>query len=217
MVEPDTFAFLTGLAANNRKVWVDAHRAEFDEARRNFTGIAMTLHDYADRFDPQVADVKHKPKQSYTKLYLEPRQRSGRALYRTSVDVFANAGHPEEDVGYLLHIEPGGCYAGAGLLQPSKQGLAQMRARLSEDPEGWAEVLDDPDFAAMFPDGVTSPKTLNVVPEGFREDDPAAPWLKMVGLGCGRAIPDEEMCDDDVIDTVVEAFRAAREMVRFFD
>lgn len=217
MVEPETFAFLTGLAANNRKVWVDAHRAEFDDARRNFTGIAMTLHDYAHRFDPQVAETKSKPKQSYTKLYLDPRQRTGRALYRADVNVFANAGHPEEDFGYLLHIEPGNCYAGAGLLQPTKQALARTRARLTEDPEGWAEVLADPAFTDAFPEGLFSPKTLSVVPEGFSNDDPAAPWLKMTGIGCGQAIPDEDMLDDEVIDTVIEAFRAASGIVRFFD
>jgi uncharacterized protein (DUF2461 family) len=120
MVDPDTFTFLTDLAANNRKIWLDAHREERDDAMRNFTGIAMTLHDYADRFDPFVTDAGIKPKQSYTKFFQEPRDRVGRALYRADVDVFANAGHPREDVGYYLHIEPGNCYAGAGLFQPSK-------------------------------------------------------------------------------------------------
>ncbi|MGY9032360.1 MAG: DUF2461 domain-containing protein, partial [Rhodobacterales bacterium] len=30
---------------------MDEHRAERDDALRNLTGIAITLHDYADRFD----------------------------------------------------------------------------------------------------------------------------------------------------------------------
>lgn len=112
MVEPETFMFLASLATNNRKAWMDAHRENRDNALRNFTGIAITLHDYADRFDPYVADAKIKPKQSYSKFFQEARDRVGPGLYRTDVDVFANAGNPAEDVGYYLHIEPGNCHAG---------------------------------------------------------------------------------------------------------
>lgn len=114
MVEPETFIFLTGLAINNRKAWMDQHRSERDDALRNFTGIATTLHDYAHRFDYLVADARSKPKQSFTRFFQEPRDRVGRALYRVGVDVFANAGHYEEAFGYYLHIEPGNCHAGAG-------------------------------------------------------------------------------------------------------
>ena len=119
MVEPETFTFLADLARNNRKAWMDEHREERDDALRNFTGIAITLHDYADRFDPYVADAKIKPKQSYSRFFQEARDRVGPGLYRTDVDVFANAGNPAEDVGYYLHIEPGNCHAGAGLFQLS--------------------------------------------------------------------------------------------------
>lgn len=217
MVEPETFTFLADLAKNNRKAWMDDHRLKFDDARRNFTGIAMTLHDYADRFDSVVADTKSKPKQSYTKLYQEPRDRVGRALYRADVDVFANAGHPAEDFGYYLHIEPGNCYAGAALFQPSKAAMARMRQRLVEDPEGLDEVLSHPDFKTTFPSGLVTRKTLGVVPDGFLENDPAAPYLKMVGLGCRKDIADALLCGDEVIDLLIETFRAARSLVRYFD
>lgn len=217
MVEPETFTFLTELAAHNRKAWVDEHRTERDDAMRNFTGIAMTLHDYADRFDPYVADARHKPKQSYTKFFQDARERTGPGLYRTGIDVFANAGHPAEDFGYYVHIAPGNCHAGAGLFQPSKPALARMRARLVEDAAGLQTVIDDPEFKEMFADGLTTRKALNVVPEGFAPDDPAAAYLKMVGLGCRKDIPDDDLLDDAIMDTLIEVFRAARELVRFFD
>lgn len=217
MVEPETFLFLSDLAKNNRKAWVDDHRVEFDDARRNFTGIAMTLHDYSHRFDASVADAKNKPKQSYTKLFQEPRDRVGRSLYRADVDVFANAGHPAEDVGYYLHIEPGNCYAGAALFQPSKGALARVRARLVDDPEGLHDILADPEFKVFFPDGVVTRKELSAVPDGFLSSDPAAPYLKMVGLGCRKNIPDALLLEDEVIDLLIEIFRAARPLVRYFD
>ena len=217
MVEPETFVFLENLAANNRKVWVDAHREERDDALRNFTGIAITLHDYADRFDPYVAEAKFKPKQSHSKFFQEARDRVGPGLYRTNVDVFANAGHPTEDVGYYLHIEPGNCHAGAGLFQPSKAALGRLRARLVDNPQGLNDIVADPEFAKVFPDGIGARKSLNTVPNGFDENDPAAPYLKMVGLGCRKDIADALLLDDDVIDLLIETFCAAGQLVRYFD
>ena len=182
MVEPETFTLLADLALNNRKAWMDEHREERDDALRNFTGIAITLHDYADRFDPYVADAKIKPKQSYSRFFQEARDRVGPGLYRTDVDVFANAGNPAEDVGYYLHIEPGNCHAGAGLFQPSKAALARLRVRLVDDPQGLNDVLTDPEFIEAFPDGIVTRKALGTVPDGFDRNDPAAPYLKIVGI-----------------------------------
>ena len=217
MVEPETFTFLADLGSNNRKAWMDTHRNERDDAMRNFTGIALTLHDYADRFDSFVAGAGIKPKQSYTKFFQEPRERVGRALYRADVDVFANAGHPSEDFGYYLHIEPGNCYAGAALFQPSKAALARLRARLVDDPQGLQEILSDPEFKTTCPDGVVTRKALSVVPEGFPSSDPAAPYLKMVGLGCRKDLPDALLLEDEVIDLLIVIFRAASQLVRYFD
>ncbi|MEY8098516.1 DUF2461 domain-containing protein [Falsihalocynthiibacter sp. S25ZX9] len=217
MVEPETFTFLTDLGQNNRKVWLDAHRDARDDALRNFAGIAMTLHDYAHRFDPFVAEAICKPKQSYTKLFQEPRDRIGRDLYRSGVDVFANAGHPSEDFGYYLHIEPGNCHAGAALFQPSKPALARMRSRLVDDPEGLTDVLADAAFKKTFPEGVITRKTLGAVPDGFESSGPAEPYLKMVGLGCRKDLSDALLLDDEVIDLLIEIFRASTPLVRYFD
>ena len=217
MVEPETFTFLNDLAANNRKAWMDAHREERDDALRNFTGIAMTLHDYADRFDPYVADAKIKPKQSFSRFFQEARDRVGPGLYRTDVDVFANAGSPTEDVGYYLHIEPGNCHAGAGLFHPSKPALLRMRTRLADDPQGLNDIVTDPEFIKEFPDGIVTRKALVDVPDSYDGEGPAAPYLKMVGLGCRQDLPDEDLLDDESIDRLIKIFRTAGPLVRYFD
>ena len=217
MVEPETFTFLSDLARNNRKAWMDEHRAERDDAMRNFTGIAMTLHDYAHRFDHLVADAQSKPKQSFTKFFQEPRDRIGRALYRVGVDVFANAGHSEENFGYYLHIEPGSCHAGAALFQPSKEARMRSINRLVDDPQGLKGVLADPDFKKTFPEGLVTRKTLGDVPDVFKSGDFVGPYLKMVGLGCRKNLPDALLLDDEVIDVLIETFRSARQLVRYFE
>ena len=217
MVEPETFTFLADLAKNNRKAWMDAHREERDDALRNFTGIAMTLHDYAHRYDFSVSEAKFNPRQSHSKFFQEPRDRVGPGLYRTGVDVFANPGHPTEDVGYYLHIEPGNCHAGAGLFQPSKTAIARLRTRLVNDPQGLNDIASKPEFAEAFSAGIVTRMKLKSVPDGFNSNDPAAPYLKMVGLGCRQDLPDAILLNDDVIDLLIEIFRAASPLMRHFD
>ena len=217
MVEPETFTFLTDLGQNNRKVWMDKHRPERDDAMRNFTGIATTLHDYAHLFDYLVADARSKPKQSFTRFFQEPRDRIGSGLFRADVDVFANAGHPAEDFGYYLHLEPGNCYAGAALFQPSKMALARLRAQLIDDPEELQDILADPEFKTDFPDGLVTRQGLSALPDGILGSDPAAFYLKMVGFGCRKDVPDALLLEDDAIDLLIEIFCAARPLVRCFD
>ena len=217
MVEPETFTFLKNLAANNRKIWMYAHREARDDALRNFTGIAATLHDYADRFDHNVAATRIKPKQMYSKFFEEARDRVGPGLYRTDVDVFANVGQPSEDVGYYLHIEPGNCNAGAGLFHPSKGALARVREHLVADPQGLVDVANDAEFKEMFPEGIVTRKALNAVPDGFDKTDPAAKYLKMVGLGCRKDLPDAMLLEDDVIGHLIEIFRSSSPLVRYFE
>lgn len=217
MVEPETFTFLADLAINNSKVWMDKHKSERDEVMRNFTGIATTLHNYAHRFDYLVADARSKPKQSFTKFFQEPRDRIGRALYRVGVDVFAHAGHFEESFGYYLHIEPGNCHAGAALFQPSKEAHMRSITRLVDDTQGLKAVLDDPEFKKTFPEGLVTRKTLGNLPVGFESDGVVEPYLRMVGLGCRKNLPDALLLDDDVIDVLVEIFRPANQLVRYFE
>lgn len=217
MVEPETFTFLADLKLNNRKAWVDEHREERDDAMRNFTGIAITLHDYSGRYDLFVAESRSKPKQSYTKFFQDSRDRVGPGLYRTGIDVFANAGQPTEDFGYYLHIEPGNCHAGAALFQPSKPALVRLQARLVHDPEGLKDVLTNPEFITTFPDGIVTRKALAVVPDGFSSREPAAAYLKMVGLGCRKDLTDADLLDGELIDQLIEIFRTASALVRYFE
>ena len=58
---------------------------------------------------------------------------------------------------------------------------------------------------------------LSVVPDRYDGDDPAAPYLKMVGFGCRKNLPDALLLDDDVIDVLIEIFSSASQLVRYFD
>ena len=80
-----------------------------------------------------------------------------------------------------------------------------------------SSVLTDPEFKTAFPDGIVTRKALSVVPDGFTGSDPAAPFLKMIGLGCRKDMPDALLLDDELVDPLIEIFRTASSLVRYFD
>jgi hypothetical protein len=89
--------------------------------------------------------------------------------------------------------------------------------RLVDDTQGLKAVLDDPEFKKTFPEGLVTRKTLGNLPVGFESDGVVEPYLRMVGLGCRKNLPDALLLDDDVIDVLVEIFRPANQLVRYFE
>ena len=78
-------------------------------------------------------------------------------------------------------------------------------------------MLDDPEFSKRFSDGLVTRKALDALPEGLKVRGPTVPYFKMVGLGCRASLPDTDMLDDQVIDELIEIFRVASQLVRYFD
>jgi len=77
--------------------------------------------------------------------------------------------------------------------------------------------LADPEFKKTFPEGLVTRKTLADVPDSFKSSNFVIPYLKMVGLGCRKNLPDALLLDDEVIDVLVEVFRPASQLVRYFE
>ena len=86
-----------------------------------------------------------------------------------------------------------------------------------DDSQGFEEIVNDAQFKVAFPDDIVTRKASNALPDGFDSNNPAAPYLKMDGLGCRTDIPDALLQDDDVIDLLIEIFRSARPLVPYFD
>ena len=89
--------------------------------------------------------------------------------------------------------------------------------RLLDDPQGLKAILVDSEFKKTFPEGLVTRKPLGDVPDGFERDDFVDPYLKMVGLGCRKNFPDALLLDDDIIDVLIETFRPASQLVRYFE
>lgn len=85
------------------------------------------------------------------------------------------------------------------------------------NPQGIIDLVMDSEFKEAFPEGIVTRKALNTVPDGFNKNDPAAKYLKMVDLGCRKDLPDALLLEDDAIGDLIDIFRSASPLVRYFE
>lgn len=217
MVRPETLQFLRDLGDNNSKAWVDANRSRWDATRENFIAIVNQFIDNDDRYDARIARAGIDPRRSFTRLNRDPRTRHGRPPYKTFSAVFANPGSTVEVFGYYIHVEPGQSYAGASLFIPSDTALTRMRTKIARHADAWDRLVTDADFRRAYPNGVEALDSLKSVPRGFEPGHPAARYLKMKGYGMAAAMSDQHVQQADLMDHLVELFKAARPVADFLN
>src|SRR5689334_499696 len=60
MLEPQTVRFLKGLKKNNNKPWFDAHRAQYEAGRIDFSNFIQLVIDVMEKKDPAIAGLTSK-------------------------------------------------------------------------------------------------------------------------------------------------------------
>ena len=114
---PELFQFLTRLKRNNNRDWFNAHKEEYiqcalEPAVRFITDFAGPLYEVAPYLvaDPRVS------RGSLFRIYRDTRFSPDKRPYKTHVAMrFSHRGKDVHSPGFYLHLEPGGCFAAAGL------------------------------------------------------------------------------------------------------
>ena len=108
MIETSTFAFLTGLKANNNKVWFKDHRSDYDHAKANLIEVAAKLTGEVARFDDAIRQSGFDPTKAVTRMNRDMRFSKDKTPYKTDFFVMIRSSeHFQRVAGYGLHIEPG--------------------------------------------------------------------------------------------------------------
>jgi uncharacterized protein (TIGR02453 family) len=148
-----TFRFLRALARNNERAWFHAHKQDYDDhVRAPLQRLLIDL-------QPDLAEVS-------LHFRADPRPVGG-SLYRIQRDTrFANDKRPYKSWQgarlfharraelasplYYLHIQPGGCFVGAGIWRPESPTLRRMRQFIVDNPAGWQAAAHAPAFRRRY-------------------------------------------------------------------
>ena len=185
--------YLTELSANNNRTWYHGHKAEFQEANRQFEELIQALIFQIGEFDGSV--LGHPPKELTFKLVRDTRFSHDKSPYNPAFRAhISSMGKLPIPVGYYLMLKPGGqSLRGGGLFADMfKDATRMVRDYISEHGGEWESVIATPSFQECF---TVSGTSLKNVPAGYEKEHPQAEYLKYKSWYLEYPIQDEELAD----------------------
>jgi uncharacterized protein (TIGR02453 family) len=94
------------------------------------------------------------------------------------VYIATQGGRKSQRAGYYLHLDPAGCFVGAGVWCPESNLLKALRQSVYDNIEELNAIRSESNFAKYFTTFFEEDK-LKTVPKGFPKDFPEAELLKL--------------------------------------
>ncbi|MDR0810974.1 MAG: DUF2461 domain-containing protein [Paludibacter sp.] len=208
--------FLKELSANNNREWFAANREQYDSARRIFEEISNKLIAGIGSFDKSIIQVE--AKDCIFRIYRDIRFSHDKTPYKTHFGVYiaAHGGRKSPFGGYYLHLEPTGCFLGAGVWQPPPPTLKALRQAVYDNIDELNEIRAEKNFKRYFPAFFEEDK-LKSVPAGFPKDFPDADLLKLKHYLVEYKIDDALLKSEKFCEQAIEIFRVAEPFNKFLN
>ncbi|OON68776.1 DUF2461 domain-containing protein [Hymenobacter sp. CRA2] len=209
--------FLRQLGQNNNKPWMDAHRADYQRARKTYTAFVADLLQRAQQFEPALLALT--PSDVMYRINKNDRFQQSDEPYKRHMGAgLKRDGRQSPWAGYFVAIEPGGeTYVGAGRWQPEPQQLARVRQEIHYNADAFHALRQAPELLREFPSGLDMSQSLRTAPKGYDRADPDIEWLRLKSFFVWRPFPDKEVLRADFPDRVISAWQAAQPLVNFLN
>ncbi|MDA3038294.1 MAG: TIGR02453 family protein [Actinomycetota bacterium] len=195
-----TFEFLSELATNNERAWFDANRKRYE------AHVKEPALDFIDDFRVHLTAVSPRFEAnaranggSLFRIHRDTRFGKDKTPYKTNTGLHFRH-ERAKDVhapGFYLHIEPRGCFAGAGLWHPQPATAQAIRTYRSDHRDRWTSVTGDPALTARFSQAGDS---LSRPPNGFAKDDLLIEDLKRKDFLAMTSLTQRELTSASFLD-----------------
>lgn len=220
---PEAISFFRRLARNNRRDWFEANRPVYEnEVRAPLRAFVEEMDVRFARFAPEITGD---PRRSVFRIHRDVRFSRDKSPYKThgscwfyhraagrQVGQEADAG----SAGFYFQFSPTESFLAAGIWMPPRGSLARIRDALAEGHEAFAAAVDTPAvrrrFGRLDEDGM-----LKRMPRGYRDDHPAARYLRHQSFTLGRDLNPEEVLDPRLPARVEKDFRLLLPFVRWLN
>ncbi len=135
----ELFAFLMELRKHNNREWFMENKARYESVVRD------PLLRFIAEAGPRLSTIsRHLHGGSMFRIYRDIRFARDKSPYKTHAAAHFPHAASDRDVhapGFYLHLEPGHCFAAAGLWHPDATTLEKVRERIARRPGAWQAVL----------------------------------------------------------------------------
>lgn len=210
-----SFDFLARLAANNNRDWFDRYKQEYEKTVRTpALNFIADMGDDLRAVSPHFLAEPRKVGGSLMRVYRDVRFGRDKRPFKTNVGIHFRhrLGRDVHAPGFYLHIEPGGCFVGAGIWHPDAPTLGSLRAAIAENGSAWLKVSRDRKFARTFE---LAGDSLANAPRGYAKDHPLLDDLKRKDFIAIAPLPDNRVASAGIQTDVVKLFQTAAPYMKF--
>jgi uncharacterized protein (TIGR02453 family) len=217
MLEPQTLKFLSQLKKNNNKPWFDAHRAQYEAARIDFSNFIQLLIEALQKSDTTITGIT--AKDSQFRINRDVRFSKDKRPYKDNFGAFiARGGKKSIFAGYYFHLAPGNSFIGGGLWHPEPANLKKVRQEIDYNWDEFQAILKNKNFKKTFGDLYKGDDlSLKRMPKGYAEDHPAMSYLKLQSLIAEQKIADEDLTKASLHKKALGAFQQLQPLLNFIN
>ena len=195
--------FLTRLGENNNKVWFDAHKAEYLEAKAKFEEFSLRFLHGVEDFDPRVKNLSLKD--ITYRIYRDVRFCDDKRPYKWHMGVYVcPKGKKSGMAGYYIHLEPvtDTFFICAGLYNPTKEVQASIREEIMLNGKQFDEALQQcKDFELPWD------AALKKMPRGFNEEDEYSRYYRLKSYEIYKTVTKRDVLSKDFLDKALADLR----------
>lgn len=217
MLEPQTLKFLFQLKKNNNKPWFDAHRAQYEAARIDFSNFIQLEIDALQKTDTTITGLT--AKECQFRINRDIRFSKDKRPYKENFGAFiCRGGKKSIYAGYYFHLAPGNSFMGGGLWMPEPVNLKKVRQEIDYNWDEFQSVLKNKNFKKTYTDLCKGEDvSLKRVPKGYEEDNPAIDYLKLQSLIAETKIADEDLMKSTLHKKTLTAFETLQPLLNFIN
>lgn len=217
MIEPQTLRFLSSLKKNNNKPWFDAHRAQYEAARIDFSNFIQLVIDTLQKSDPSITGTI--AKDCLFRINRDVRFSKDKSPYKTAMGASIKMhGKKSPYAGYYFHLEPGNSFIGGGMWIPEAPALKNLRQEIDYNWEEFKSILSEKNFKKTFGDLYKgSDQMLSTMPKGYEKENPAAEYLKLKSFIAETKVSDEDLSKGSLHKRTLTAFETLQPLLRFIN
>lgn len=218
MLHPKTLQFLTKLKKNNSREWFNAHRADYETAKENFTELVNEILAQAGKFDQDIAVLTYKD--CIFRINRDVRFSKNKDPYKTNMAAyFVKGGKKSWLAGYYFHCEPGGkSFIGGGLYGGEPDQIKKVRQEIDYNWEDFKAILNNKTFKKTFGD-LSRQEGMSLVrePKGYEKDNPAIDYIKLKNFIVSVPVSDEELTTPQLAKKILTCFATMQPLLHFLN
>ncbi len=199
--------FLSQLAENNNKEWMDANKKWYLSCKEEFLeDVAVILKGLAER---EPVFEAFKPKDCVFRQNRDVRFSANKDPYKTNFAAyFSPKGKKSEGPGYYLHVQPGQSFIGGGIWMPMGETLKKIRKEIDYSGAELMKIENEPAFKATF--GEIQGEKLKTSPRDYDAEHEFIEYLKLKSFTVTTPLKDQAINSGQFIGIALDTFNTMR-------